>query len=110
MALITNSLYITNSNYTYEIDWEKYCWWDSDIFDIQRKKADIMNIMLWYINNSKDFNKKWLVAIFEEHSLNNEDINFFRIYKWKDWWTYDDYVNSNRSIWFWSIQNRVINL
>ncbi len=110
MALITNSLYITNSKYTYTIDWEQACWWEADIFDIQRKKEDIMNIMLWYINKWKDFNEYWFVAVFDKHEWNNEDYKFFRIHKYRDWWNYDDYINSNKSIWFWFIENRVINI
>lgn len=109
MAL-TQTLYITNSKYTYETDWQQSCWWDADIFDIQRKKADIMNIMLWYINNDKSFIEKWLVAIFYEHKSNNEDYQFFRIYNYIDWWTYDDYRNSNKNIWFWFIENRLITI
>lgn len=108
MALLANNLYLANSKYTYEINWQQYCWWDADIFDIQRKKADIMNIMLWYINNSNDFNEKWLVSIFDEHKSNNEDYNFFRIYNYVNWWDYSNYINSNKSIWFWFIENRLV--
>jgi len=110
MALIPTNLYITNSKYTYTFEWKSYCWWDADIFNIERKKADIMEKMIWYINNDKSFNEQWLLAIFDEHDSNNEDYYFFRIFEIRNWWKYDDYRNSNTSIWFWFISNRLINI
>ncbi len=112
MILTPVNVNLANSKYAYmRNDGNQFCWWHADIYDIRAKKVDIMYDLLNKINewNTGLIYKEWLIAIFNQHEINNEDYNYFEIFDYVDWYNQDDYRKSwNKTYWFWFIENRVV--
>jgi len=112
MILAPVNVNLANSKYAYmRNDGNQFCWWYADIYDIRAKKVDIMYDLLNKINewNTGLIYKEWLIAIFNQHELNNEDYNYFEIFDYVDWYSENDYRKSwNKTYGFWFISNRVV--
>lgn len=110
MAINTVNLYLANSKYTYSLDNKPYCGWFADMFDITKRKEDIMYDLLDQINewNNGLIYQKWLVAVFNTHESNNEDYNYFDIFEYVNWYSNEDYKNKWKTYWFGFIENRVV--
>lgn len=106
MALNSTNVYLANSTYTYTYEWNEYCYWFADVFDITRKKSDIMIEILDQAND--ELYERTLYAVFQDHKSNNEDFCYFEIFKWVQWYSNDDYRNKWTKCWFGFVLNKVV--
>lgn len=103
MALLTNSIFIANSNYRFDVDWEEYSWWNTDIFETTIWGSSIKNTMLWYI--TKDITDKWLIIWYVENRWDFQE--YFEIYFYSERLrTQEDYKEYWKKVWFWFINIR----
>jgi len=108
MAIVSN-IFIAQYYGTYEVNNKHYLLWFSNIFDIYWKKSDIKETMFNRLNS--EIEKIWLVALNLERSDENFDKEnnvYIEIYNYKDWYTYNDYINKWNSVWFAFINIRTI--
>jgi len=113
MALIWTKIYLANSKYRWDIDGKTYCWWEADVFNIEKQKSSIMYDMLSYINDWEQWliYQHWLVAIIT--NKDNEDYNHIRIYPYYKDYSEEDYINNAKHLkeyWFGFIANNLITI
>lgn len=101
-----HNIFLSYSYHTYSINNNEYCWWRADLFDTWTDKNAIMWNMIDSVNewNSGLINFSNVIAIFHNHSDNNENYSYFEIYKYnQNFQTEDNYINQGSKVWFWSI-------
>jgi len=100
MALLTNAIFIANSTYRYDFDWEEYSWWNADIFETTVWVSSIKNTMISYVD--KAIASQWLIVWYSENRWDFQE--FFEIYEYNEnYKTYGDYKKHSIRKWFWYI-------
>ncbi len=102
MAILTNAIFIANSKYTYEINWNNFCDWQADIFETTIWLSNIKNTMISYINTNKHIVDNWLIVWYAENKWDFQEYVEIYVYDQR-FKTYDEYRSNWKRVWFWYI-------